>query len=308
MRTTRYLLALALTSTCLFGTACTQPEAPHETAIEFEDLAPTQEFVEGWSLSFAPEAYIGEDLFQLINGGAELYHEIGFSRVLSAEYVDVVGRPITLELFEMADPGAAYGVYSFKIGSGGDPVAIGDGGIADGYYMNFRKGPYVVTLTGMDDSPETRGGMLKIAAAVEENIGAKSGELPDIVSELAEKSDRPDRVRYFRGDLALSNAVSVTAGAGFGMTEGASASVGEHQLMVLSYADPADAEAKLESAVQKLIDSGSFTEDDDAEGRRLIATDGRVFHLDLDGTRVIGVFGPDGDEVGSLLGSLRSGS
>ena len=44
--------------------------------------------VAGWTLSDAPKNYRGDKLFVMINGGADIYHEYGFTQVLSAEYVD----------------------------------------------------------------------------------------------------------------------------------------------------------------------------------------------------------------------------
>ncbi|MCP4896505.1 MAG: hypothetical protein GY906_05970 [bacterium] len=307
MKVQRNSLALTATIVAALGFACGTPQEP---AIDLASLAPAADSVQGWNLDIEPETYVGEDLFQLINGGAEMYHEIGFSRVLSAEYADPDQRYITLELFEMADAGAAYGVYSFKIGSGGETASVGSAGVLDGYYMNFWKGPYVVTLTGMDDDPETRDGILAIATAVDDLLKADNAAAPSIATELARHSDQPDRVKYFRGDLALSNALPITGGLGFGMNEGAVANAGEHQLAVLSYTDATEAHNRLDAATQKLVAGGDFKlVDGTAEGEyRLVANDEKAFYLMVRGTRVFGVYGPAGSDADALMESMTEGS
>ena len=44
--------------------------------------------VAGWTLSDAPKNYRGDELFVMIDGGADIYHEYGFTQVLRAEYVN----------------------------------------------------------------------------------------------------------------------------------------------------------------------------------------------------------------------------
>jgi hypothetical protein len=41
--------------------------------------------VYGWTPSDAPKSYRGDELFVMIDGGADIYHEYGFTQVLRAE-------------------------------------------------------------------------------------------------------------------------------------------------------------------------------------------------------------------------------
>ena len=50
------------------------------------DLLPPAGELPGWSLSGKPEHVEGEDLFLLINGGAEIYHEYGFKQAITGMY------------------------------------------------------------------------------------------------------------------------------------------------------------------------------------------------------------------------------
>lgn len=135
------------------------------------DLRPLAVEVEGWSLAGEPQLFVGDQLFELVNGGAELYHRYGFVQVLSAQYTAVGGRSIALELFEMRDAEGARGIYSAKVGSDGEHPEIGDEAVLEGYYLNVRSGRFLVTLTGYDSDPETVDGLVRVARAVESRLG-----------------------------------------------------------------------------------------------------------------------------------------
>jgi len=138
------------------------------------DLASAAVEIEGWQLEVEPQVYVGDALFELINGGAELYHRFGFVQVLSAQYSDGEGRSIALELFEMRDAEAARGIYSEKTGGAGEHMEIGDEAAFESYYLNFRSGRFLVTVTGFDSDPETTDGLLELARAVELRLGGET--------------------------------------------------------------------------------------------------------------------------------------
>ena len=57
------------------------------------------EVINSWSLSEKPDIYAGDDLFQHINGGAEIYHEYGFIRVISGVYKNRELKSINAEIY-----------------------------------------------------------------------------------------------------------------------------------------------------------------------------------------------------------------
>jgi len=135
------------------------------------DLMSAAVEIEGWYLEVEPQVYVGDALFELVNGGAELYHRFGFVRALSTQYSDGKGHSISLDLFEMNDAEAARGIFSEKTGAGGEHLEIGDEASFESYYLNVRSGRFLVTLTGFDSDPETMDGLLKLARAVESRLG-----------------------------------------------------------------------------------------------------------------------------------------
>jgi hypothetical protein len=181
---------------------------------------PSGNDVPGCAMDGQPQEYEGEDLFTYIDGGAEIYQEYGFRRVIVQDYESAAGKSISLEIFEMETSEAAYGMFSFKRSGSGKAMALGDEAELESYYLNLWKGRYLVTLTGFDDSRGTVYGILALGAVV----GAKlpdGGSRPGIVSGLPAAGLVPGSVKYLKGLLGLNNLYPFFTARGLSFTEAA---------------------------------------------------------------------------------------
>lgn len=172
-----------------------------------------------WVRKDAPLEYVGDNLFVYINGGAEIYEEYGFARVIVQDYTNKNDKTITLELYEMTSPESAFGMYTFKSSLGGREVSIGSQGRLEDYYLNFWKGCFLVTLTGFDADPETLGGLEEIAEKVEIQLGSADLDLfyADILpTERMIKAS----IKYFKGHLGLFNSYALSQKDVFRFKEG----------------------------------------------------------------------------------------
>ncbi len=222
------------------GASGATPEA--RPAVVPEDADPG-----GWHVEGEPRVFEGDDLFDYINGGAEIYHEYGFRKVTIQEYMGKADRGITLEIFEMTDERSAFGIYTLKTGADGESVAVGGGGLIESYYMNFWKGSRLVTLTGFDDHPETVEGLKSIAMAVEEVIGGVKNR-PPLVEALRIGGMIEQSVKYIFGPLGLFNACPQVSGKIFGFTEAAAADFkAGYKVVLFRYAEAADCAARFKS-------------------------------------------------------------
>jgi hypothetical protein len=269
------------------------------------ELAPTVGEVEGWAPAGTAEVFAGEDLFELINGGAEIYHEFGFERVLSQDYAGAEQRSIALEVFEMEDAAAAYGLYSFKSSGRGRPLELGDDGMLEDYYLNFRKGRFVVTLTGMNTDEGTVRGLVPIGRAVAEKIRER-GDVPAIVTDLTAGGGKPGTPFYLRGELALANVAPFAVGVRFGMTEGAAIRFDDHTEIVLRFTNANRARQTLETVVEELgARSGWTTAGDVDDGSVVLAGEGggRV-RLALADEKILVVVSEDGIDTKATMSQL----
>jgi len=72
-------------------------------------------FAAGWDRSGALRTFSGQDLFNQIDGGAELFLEFGFVKLRLQVYARG-GSKLTLNAYEMEGPTSALGVYLMKMG------------------------------------------------------------------------------------------------------------------------------------------------------------------------------------------------
>ncbi len=77
---------------------------------------PEGNFEAGWEIAGAPLVFHQNDLYGYINGGAELFHEFGFEKLIVQSYHHH-GEELTLEVYQMENPTAALGIYLMKCGT-----------------------------------------------------------------------------------------------------------------------------------------------------------------------------------------------
>lgn len=120
--------------------------------------------LDGWKLAGAPRYFGPDNLYDLIDGGAEVYVQFGFVRMVTAEYRDA-GRPgvaVTVEIYDMGSPKGAFGRAARFLegrvdpsGAGkGLPAAFADRGqLGDGDLVVWQD-RYLVHATVIDERPD----------------------------------------------------------------------------------------------------------------------------------------------------------
>ena len=212
-----------------------------------------------WEPAEKPQAYAGDDLYLLIDGGAEIYHEFGFVQVISCKYSHQGGRSINLEIFEMEDAAAAYGIYTFKIGENGWPLPGRAEGLLEDYYLNFWKSKYLITLTGFDADKETIEGLLALAGVIEAKIKMEA-DLPRLARLLLSAGLKKNRLKYLKGNLSLFNCYEFDSANIFGLQEGITASLEKGKIFIFKYENSDESRKWFQNAADKIGKSPRFRE------------------------------------------------
>jgi len=110
------VVSLAAVSFCLLSCSGTEPGARGEAGVDFPA-------VEGWSQVGDVLTYDADNLWEYINGAAELFVEFG---VQTCRVTDLVSGDltVTVDLYDMGTPLNAFGVYERE--KPGDDVAVQD--------------------------------------------------------------------------------------------------------------------------------------------------------------------------------------
>lgn len=184
-------------------------------------------------ISGQPELYVGDDLFSLINGGAELYHEYGFIEVLAAEVIPQGQDPIKIEIYDMGSADAAWGIFSITATGSARVLKIGGQARQGEGFLQFIKGKYMVYIYfGKAEETIT----YSIANCIENNI-SESKEKPKLMKAVDTDLEYLEKVYYFKGNLGLSNVYNFHYKDVFGYMEGAAAIYPDLKVILLNYED-----------------------------------------------------------------------
>ena len=100
-----------------------------------------------------------------------------------------------LDVYRLADPRGAFGIYSQEVSPDADFRPIGAEGYAHGTVVNFWSGPYYVKLTTFRDGESLTKAMITLAEAVSRKIGPPSPP-PEEVTWFPRDGLVPHSVRY----------------------------------------------------------------------------------------------------------------
>lgn len=260
------------------------PPPPQLNLLQFLPAAPD---LRGWQPKGPPQHYKGEDLFLYIDGGAEIYREYGFKQVIVQDYRDANDRSITLEIFEMANAESAYGMFSFKSGAKGISYSIGHDARLEDYYLNFWKGPLLITLIGFDASAECREGILRLARAAEARIPL-TGTRPSLISVLPKEWADSARIIYLKGVLGLNNIHSFFPYDLFRFKEGLAAERNSSTLFIFRYANTEEAAARFSEVKKAFAKSPSYKDLKSLKADDFKSTDakGNILRVELQGDSI----------------------
>lgn len=248
--------------------------------IPLSRLLPLTSELGQWKPAGAPQLFTGEELFTYINGGAEIYNEYGFRRVLVQDYGDSAGQTISLEIFEMLSPESAYGIYRFKTSRQGRYLDLGDEAQLADYYLNLWKGHFLVTITGLDATQKAEPALLFFARSVELKIKETAPE-PSLALALPKDGLIRESQKYFKGPLGLYNAYPFFSGDVFAFQAGVKGDYAAgYSLFILEYAAESTASDKYaqsreqfarDSRYQNFADSGDTISVSDNKGQPIFA-------------------------------------
>jgi hypothetical protein len=301
VRTIIPVLALALAAGGI-----SQTVSPAAAMRDLSLLVPRGAEIPGWTARGEAQRFAGDDLFVYIDGGAEIYNEYGFRQVLAQDFVDKNRKGVTLEIYEMTDPAAAYGIFSFKASGKGRPAGIGEDSEFEDYYLHFRKGPFLVTVTGFEANPDCRDGVAAIARATGARIKETAGQ-PAFLSKLPGDWIKPG-LKYLRGGLGLFNLHPALARNVKKFGEAAVVPIEEGRVFVFGYPSAAEARARLEETRRALAADSAFRNVREFPDGHFEAaeTGGNAVYARVSGAVVGLVLSPRASAVGAdLLNRLR---
>jgi hypothetical protein len=135
-------------------------------------VLPPSGFSPGWILEGPIKSYTEDDLFEYVNGEAELYLQYGFKDLVSGFYLNAKNEKqgLSADVYRMASPLEAFGIYSRYRGMGARIVEIGQEGFVSAAQLMFCQGRYFVQLNASGTTNLNAGVFLALARVISANL------------------------------------------------------------------------------------------------------------------------------------------
>lgn len=157
--------------------------------------------VNGWHGS-AWVTYTQSNLYDYIDGGAELYISFGFKSLWSRRYQRPDGPEITVDVFDMGTAASAFGIFSH--GRETTTHEIGQGAEYSSGLLMFWKANYYIAILAYPESDESRQTVIELGRRIDAAIN-ETGDIPAIVRDLPGEGLEKNSVRYFRHYIWLNS-------------------------------------------------------------------------------------------------------
>jgi hypothetical protein len=242
------------------------------------DLLPADGVVGGWRRTEPVRVYTGPELYELIDGGAEVFFEQGFERVTVQQYA-LGSDEIGIELFAMRDAAAALAIYLARCGEETPVEGLELRHSAGRHELLAVQGRFYAVIENLSGRAERAADLLAFARALAPRLPAPE---PVAALGLLPKEGRVSgSERLIRGPLALQAFIQLGEGDILQLAGGVTAAaagyqgpVGRFTLVVAPY-DDAEAARRVFGHLQANLDP---------EIRPLAITSSRLVFRDYSGT------------------------
>jgi hypothetical protein len=138
---------------------------------------PDEGFAPGWAKAGALRTFAGQDLFNQIDGGAELFLEFGFVKLRLQAYAKDKTE-LTLNAYEMESAASALGVYLMKMGRETPFPEVAARNSAEEVQVTIVKGRFFVQVDNLGDAPASKAETAALANAFLAGVKDESVSTP----------------------------------------------------------------------------------------------------------------------------------
>lgn len=158
--------------------------------------------VSGWKKAGPPEAYDKSNLFDYIDGGAELYISYNFQKLLAVRYKGTGDEEIVIDMFDMGNSYNAFGLFSH--GREREDGLAGQGSEYNAGLLTFWKDRFYVSILAYPETEAKKEIVLGLGRTLANAI-PKEGQWPPVIGLLPQPNLIPESVRYFHHYIWLNS-------------------------------------------------------------------------------------------------------
>jgi len=149
-----------------------------------QNTLPATGFAEGWTLDGKIASFDKDNLFDHINGEAELYFPYGFEAMASARYINQKSPDLSIvaDVYQMGSLLDAFGIYANYRKASNTWVAIGAEGFISATQLLFYQDRYFVRLQVAGDTDLSPDAFMACARAISAKLPKGSGKPKELQS------------------------------------------------------------------------------------------------------------------------------
>jgi hypothetical protein len=165
-------------------------------------LFPSPGFEKGWKWEGKPKHYNSQNLYEIIDGEAELYLSHGFKELASLLYFSGSAEDtfFVVDIYDMGGALNAFGLYSSFRHPDYRFENIGSEGFVSDYGIKFYKGDYLVDVKVSEFSEKCRRAAWDAAETIARRIHAPQ-KPPETLALLPSENQVPRTLRYIQKEM-----------------------------------------------------------------------------------------------------------
>lgn len=209
MNRTKYKTYVFVVIVCLLGSFLWSSSEDQEKASGLISLLPE---LDSWSMKEKPESYYPENLFEYINGAAEIYLAFEFKELIVAQQQkDQSEKNVAVEIYDMGNEINAFGIYSAERYPDNQFIKMGLQGYLEAGTLNFLVDRYYIKLLCFECEDQSEEVLKAFSQEIVEKVG-QTGSLPPLLNAFPSKGIQPNSenfvLRNFMGYSFLHNGYS----------------------------------------------------------------------------------------------------
>jgi hypothetical protein len=159
--------------------------------------------IKPWVKETKPDIYEKSQLFQYIDGAADIFFEYGFLRVISQRYTGR-DREVLLDIYQMESTEGAFGIFSLRRDPSSAPLDIGGSCSLSDYNILLWLGTYFIQIMAYSSDEVMKNILIQFARATSQQIG-ESSPVPALVKNLPLSGKLPGSEGLVSGPIGFKN-------------------------------------------------------------------------------------------------------
>lgn len=156
--------------------------------------------IDGWTLTVTRTVYTRDNLWDLIDGAADLFLAYEFVDLTIGEYTQAHGTAVRVEVYRHASMEDAFGMYAAERQSDYSFISIGTQGYAEEGILNFLAGEFYVKLNTQGAGVEGSRALTQIAGRMARHLDRRSA-WPEGLRLLPPQDRLPNTEGFVRRDF-----------------------------------------------------------------------------------------------------------